>query len=66
MAIEPLPEESEYFLSLVFNGNEPKVVQDEKTKRFFYSIGQGICRAVSLGRWKHAKHILICTTIRHL
>ena len=66
IASEPLPEELECFLCLVFNGNEPEVVQDEKTKRFVYSIGPDICRAVSLGRSKLAKHILICTTIRHL
>ena len=42
------------------------MAQDEKTKRFVYSIGQDICCAVLLGRWKLAKHILICTTISHL
>ena len=66
MASEPLPEELKRFLCLVFSGNEPEVGQEEKTKCFVYSIGQEICRAVSLGRWKLAKHILICTTIRHL
>ena len=66
MASKPLSEELEHFLCPVFSVNEPDLVQDEKTKRFIYSIGQDICRAVSLGRWKLAKHILICTTIRHL
>lgn len=48
---EPLSEELERFLCLVFSGNEPEVVQDEKTKCFVYSIGQDICLAVvSLGR----------------
>ena len=65
-ASEPLSEELEHFLCPVFSVNEPDFVQDEKTKHFIYSIGQDICRAVSLGRWKLAKHILICTTIRHL
>ena len=66
MASEPLHEELERFLCLVFSGNEPEVVQEEKTKCFVYSVDQDICRAVSLGKWKLAKHILICTTIRHL
>ena len=48
-----------------FSGNESEVVQNEKTKRFAYSIRQDICRTVSLGRWKLVKHILIFTTIRH-
>ena len=66
MASGPLPEELEHFICLVFSGNEPKVVQNENTKRFVYSVGQDICRVVSLGRWKLAKHVLICTTITHL
>ena len=66
MPCEPLPEELKRFLCLVFSGNEPEVVQEEKTKCFVYSIGQEICRAVSLGRWKLAKHILICTIVSHL
>ena len=66
LASEPLPEELQRFLSLVFSGNEPEVVQDDSSKRFIYSIGQYVCRAISQGRWKLAKHILICITIRHL
>ena len=66
MASEPLLEELERFLCLFFSGNESEVVQNEKTKRFAYSIRQDICRAVLLGRWKLAKHILIFTTIRHI
>ena len=30
------------------------------------SIGQDVCRAVSQGRWKLIKHILICVTLRYL
>ena len=66
MASEPVLEELELFLCLVFSVNEPEVVQDEKTKRFVYSIGQDICRTVSLKRLKLANQILIGTTIRHL
>ena len=60
LASELLPEELQRFLSLVFSGNEPEVVQDDSSKRFIYSIGQDVCRAISQGRWKLAKHILIC------
>ena len=66
LASQPLSEELQRFLSLEFSGNEPEMVQDDRTKRFIYSIGQDVCRAVSQGRWKLAKHILICMTIRHL
>ena len=51
LASEPLPEELERFLCLVFSGNEPEIVQDERTKRFVFFIGQDVCRAVSQGRW---------------
>ena len=66
MATEKLPEELERFLNLVFSGNEPITEKCERTKRFIYSIGQDVCRAVSQGRWKLSKHILVCVTIRHL
>ena len=59
-------EELQRFLSLVFSCNEPQMVQNDRTKRFIHSIGQDVCRAVSQGRWKLAKRILICITIRHL
>ena len=52
-----LPKELVYFLNLVFSGNEPEMVQDERTKRFVYSIGKDVCLAVSQGRLKLAKHI---------
>ena len=42
------------------------MVQDDRTKRFIYSIGQDVCCAISQGRWKLAKHYLICMTIRRL
>ena len=45
-------EELEYFLFLVFSGNEPEMVQDVKTKRFVCSVGLDICREVSLEKWK--------------
>ena len=66
MASEPLLEELECFLFLVFSGSEPEMVQDVKTKRFVYSISLDICREVSLEKWKLEKHILICTTLLHL
>ena len=66
LASEPLPEELQCFLSLVFSGNEPEMVQDDRTKHFIYSIGQDVCHAISQGQWKLVKHILICITICHL
>ena len=65
LASEPLPEELQRFLSLVFSGIEPEMVPDDRTKRFIYSIGQDGCHSISQGQWKLAKHILICITIRH-
>ena len=56
MAGEKLPEELERFLNLVFTRNEPVTENCERTKRFIFSIGQDVCRAVSQGRWKLAKH----------
>ena len=55
MASEPLLEELECFLFLVFSGNEPEKVQDVKTKRFIYSISLDICREISLEKWKLEK-----------
>ena len=66
MSIEKLPEELEKFFNLIFSGNKPNTEKCEWTKCFVYSIGQDVCRAVSQGRWKLSKHILICVTLRHL
>ena len=66
LASEKLPEELERFLSIVFSGKEPDKVVCKRTKRFVFSIGQDLCRAATQGKWKLAKHILLCTTIRHL
>ncbi|CAJ1066364.1 hypothetical protein KUCAC02_020132%2C partial [Xyrichtys novacula] len=40
--------------------------ENEKLKRLVFSIGQDLCRAVSEGKWKSPKHILLCETVRHL
>ena len=66
MSTEKLPEELERFLNLIFSGNEPNTEKCERTKRFVYSISQDVCRAVSQGRWKLSKHILVFVTLRHL
>ena len=63
---EHLPDELSRFLNLVVSGVERENDQCQRTKRVVFSIGQDVCRAVSQGQWKLAKHILICTTIRHL
>ena len=66
LASEPLPEEFQRFLCVVFSGNKPEMVQDDRTKRFVYSIGKDVCCAVSQGWWKLVKHFLICMTIHRL
>ena len=63
---ENIPEELSRFLHLVVSFNEPENEHCLRTKRLVFSMGQDVCRAVTQGRWKLAKHILICTTIRHL
>ena len=63
MLTEKLPEELERFLNLIFGENEPNTEKCERIKRFVYSIRQVVCRAVSQGRRKLSKHILICVTL---
>ena len=59
-----LPEQLETFLSYLFSGKAGE--QSAKVSRLVLSIGQDICRAVTNAEWKLPKHILICTTLRHL
>ena len=59
-----LPEELIKFLNVILGG-KPQV-SCAKTNRIILSIGQDICRSVTDGEWKLPKHILLCTTIRHL
>ena len=49
-----------------FTGNEPNTEKWEQTKHFIYSIGQDVCLAVSQGRWKFRKNIVICVNLRRL
>ncbi|EDO31951.1 predicted protein [Nematostella vectensis] len=64
VANEVLPSELTNFLNFVLSGSsEPEC---EKTTRIVSSICQDICRATTNGEWKLPKHILLCTTIRHL
>ena len=58
------PEELQKFLNYVLDGQEMNTC--ERTKRLMLSIGQDICRTTTAGQWKMPKHILLCTTIRHL
>jgi hypothetical protein len=53
------------FFSMVMSGNEA-METSEKMKCLAYSIGQDICRAVSEGKWKLPKHMLLCVTVRYL
>ena len=61
-----LPKELMHFLNILLTG-KPEIGQtSEKSKRLMVSIGQDICRVVTDGGWKLPKHILLCTTVRHL
>ena len=53
------------FLSIVMVGKDD-LEMSEKMKRLVFSIGQDLCRAVSEGKWKLPKHMLLCMTVRHL
>jgi hypothetical protein len=60
-----LPPELIRFLTMVMTGEEDVEIS-EKFERLVFSIGQDLCRAVSEGRWKLPKHMLLCMTVRHL
>lgn len=60
-----LPQDLIRFLSFVMAGNED-VEASEKKKRLVFSVGQDLCRAVTDGKWKLPKHVLLCVTVRHL
>ena len=60
-----LPPDLVRFLSIVMVGKED-LEMSEKMKRLVFSIGQDLCRAVSEGKWKLPKHMLLCMTVRHL
>ena len=59
-AEQQLPKELIRFLNIAMEG------KCEKTRRLVLSIGQDLCRAVTDGQWKLPKHILLCSTIRHM
>ena len=60
---EVIPSKLTTFLTILISG---KMVSDDKRKCLVSSIGQDICRAVTKGRWKLPKHILLSMTFRHL
>ena len=60
-----LPHEVVRFLGMVIAGTED-TESTEKTKRLVLSIGQDLCRAVTEGKRKLPKHVLLCVTVRHL
>ena len=63
---DQLPEELVKFLNLVLGGTSEVEKKCEKTQRLVFSIAQDLCRATTNGEWKLPKHILLCTTVRHL
>jgi hypothetical protein len=59
-----LAEKLDQFLTSLLT--EKKIqVTTPKVARLVNSIGQDICRAVTHGRWKLPKHILLCMALRH-
>ena len=60
-----LPPDLTRFLGMVMAGKEG-LEMSGKIKRLVFSIGQDLCRAVSEGKWKLPKHVLLCVTVRHL
>ncbi|XP_032227542.1 uncharacterized protein LOC116611051 [Nematostella vectensis] len=60
-----LPPELETFLNFVITGDS-NLEKKETIGRVVLSIGQDICRAATNGEWKLPKHILLCTTVRHM
>ena len=67
-----VPERSEFFFALkarsisYFSSYwKTNQVTTPKVARLVNSIGQDICRAVTHGRWKLPKHILLCMALRH-
>ena len=59
-----LPPNLSKFLSILFSGKKSTGITP-KEERLISSIGQDICRAVTNGRWKLPKHILLCMALRH-
>ena len=55
------------FLSGLMSGKEDIHVEtSEKMKWLVFSIGQDICWAVSDGKWKLPKHMLLCVAVQQL
>ena len=63
---DELPTELKRFLNFVLSGYDSGVQMTERINRLVYSIGEDLCRAVTNGQWKLSKHLLLCTTIRHM
>ena len=60
-----LPSDLVQFLNIVLYGKE-EMNMSGKMKLLVNSIGQDICRAVSGGKGKLPKHVLLRMTVRHL
>lgn len=59
-----LPEELQKFLNIVLCGKKNDT--NSRINRLVMSIGEDLCRAITRGKWKMPKHILLCLTLRHL
>lgn len=58
-----VPNQLQKFLTYIISGDENP---SRRVVRLVNSIGQDICRAVTNGRWKLPKHVLVGMTLRHL
>ena len=61
-----LPDKLGRFLTLIISCISDAGKIEEKTARLVLEINQVLCRATTDGEWKLPKHILLCTTMRHL
>ncbi|CAJ1061365.1 hypothetical protein XNOV1_A011600 [Xyrichtys novacula] len=56
----------QFVLNLICGDKKPSQKPSHAEECLAISISQYLCRAVTSGRWKMKKHILLCMTLRHL
>lgn len=61
-----VPSQLKMFLSILLSQDRNNREPSKRVLRLVNSIGQDICRAVTNGRWKMPKHVLLGMTLRHL
>ena len=63
---DQLPNELITFLGPILCDSTGAAKHSETTQRLIFSMAQDLCCAVTKGEWKFPKHILLCSTVRHL